>query len=188
MNDSFRERLLRLEQVTPALKERYDKEVQAMLENRITGSSRRALLRGIVMNVVIAVLLVTFSIIAPAGVPLFARIPVAVAALFSVGFVILLLRILRRGSFDVKSDTAAINGMVWVFGLLITVLFILIVPNSILGLRMIIFALVFLVIGAVFRIRHVIEQSELKTREKLLEIEYLLAELAETAKPGKPKA
>ena len=48
-------------------------------------------------------------------------------------------------------------------------------------------ALVVLVVGAVFLIRHVIEQSELKTREKLLEIEYRLAELAETAKPGKTK-
>ncbi len=67
-------------------------------------------------------------------------------------------------------------------------LFMVIAPNSIVGLRMIICGLVFLVVGAVFLIRHVIEQSELKTREKLLEIEYRLAELAETAKPGKPKA
>jgi hypothetical protein len=37
--------------------------------------------------------------------------------------------------------------------------------------------------GAVFLIRHVIEQSELKTREKLLEIEYRLAELTESIKP-----
>jgi len=35
-------------------------------------------------------------------------------------------------------------------------------------------------------IRHVIEQSELKTREKLLEVEYRLAELTETVKAGKP--
>ena len=191
MNDSFRERLLRLEQVTPALKERYDKEVQAMLENRITGTGRWALLGGTVMNVVIAVLLVTLAIIPPAGVPLFARIPVAVAALFSVGFAILGLRVFRRGSWDLKFDTAVCIGMVWVFAVLMVIMFSvmsLLAPDRIAGLWMMIFGLVVLVVGAVFLIRHGIAQSELRTREKLLEIEYLLAELAETAKPGKPKA
>ena len=191
MNDSFRERLLRLEQVTPALKERYDKEVQAMLEKRITGVSRWVVLGSAVMSVVFAVLLGVWAIIPPAEeVPLPARIPVAVGALFSVGFVILGLRIFRRGSFDLKFDTAVINGMVWVFAVLMVIMFSvmsLLAPDRIAGLWMMIFGLVVLVVGAVFLIRHGIAQSELRTREKLLEIEYRLAELAETAKPGKPK-
>ena len=41
MKESFRERLLKTEQVTPALKERYDKEIQAMLEKPLTGYVRR---------------------------------------------------------------------------------------------------------------------------------------------------
>jgi len=44
---------------------------------------------------------------------------------------------------------------------------------------MILGGLVFLVMGLAFLMRHFIEQSELKTRERLLEIEYRLAELAE---------
>jgi hypothetical protein len=191
MNDSFRERLLRLEQVTPALKERYDKEVQAMLEKRITGISRWVVLGSAVMSVVFAVLLVVWAIIPPAEeVPLPARIPVAVGALFSVGFAILLLRVFRRGSIDLKFDTSVYIGMVWVFAVLMVIMFMvmsLLAPDRIAGLWMMIFGLVVLVVGAVFLIRHVIEQSELKTREKLLEIEYRLAELAETAKPGKTK-
>jgi len=189
MNDSFRERLLRLEQVTPALKERYDKEVQAMLEKRITGTGRWVWLGSTVMSVVFAVLLGTLTIIAPAEVPLPARIGPAVGALFSVGFAILGLRVFRRGSIDMKFDTAVYNGMIWVFVVLMAIMFMvmsLLVPDRIVGLWMIIFALVFLVVGAVFLIRHVIEQSELRTREKLLEIEYRLAELAEAMKLGKP--
>ena len=51
---------------------------------------------------------------------------------------------------------------------------------------MILCGLVFLVMGLGFLMRHVIELSELKTRERLLEIEYRLAELAEIVKatPG----
>jgi uncharacterized membrane protein len=80
--------------------------------------------------------------------------------------------------------------MVWVFVVLMVIMFMvmsLLAPDRIVGLWMIIFGLVVLVVGAVFLIRHGIAQSELRTREKLLEIEYRLTELAETAKPGKTK-
>jgi membrane associated rhomboid family serine protease len=191
MNDNFRERLLELEQVTPALKERYNKKVQAMLEKRLTGTDRKVWLGGTVMSVVFAVLLGALAIIPPAEeVPLPARIPVAVGVLFSVGFAIFGLRVLWRGSMDLKFDTSVIIGMVWGLAVLVVIMFTvmsLLVPDRIVGLWMMIFGLVVLVVGAVFLIRHVIEQSELKTHEKLLEIEYRIAELAETAKPGKTK-
>ena len=193
MNESFRERLLELEleQMPPALRERYNREVHAMLEKRITGIGRWVVLGSAVMSVVFAVLLGVWAIIPPAEeVPLPARIPVAVGALFSVGFAILLLRVFRRGSIDLKSDTSVYIGTVWVFAVLMVIMFMvmsLLAPDRIAGLWMMIFGLVVLVVGAVFLIRHVIEQSELKTREKLLEIEYRLIELAETAKPGKTK-
>ena len=190
MNDSFRERLLelQLEQMPPALRERYNREVQAMLEKRITGSGRWVVLGSAVMCVVFAVLLGVLAIIPPAEeVPLLARIPVAVGALFSVGFAMLLLRVFRRGSMDLKSDTSSIIGMIWVFVVLIVPMFMgmsLLAPDRIAGLWMMMFGLVVLVVGAVFLIRHVIEQSELKTREKLLEIEYRLVELAEKLERG----
>ena len=191
MNDSLRERLLRLEQVTPALKERYDKEVQAMLEKRLTGTDRKVVLGSTVMSVVFAVLLVVLAIIPPlAEVPLLVRLPQAVGVLFCVGFAILGVRILRRGSMDLKFDTSVIIGMVWALAVLMAIMFMvmsLFAPDRIAGLWMMIFGLVVLVVGAVFLIRHGIAQSELRTREKLLEIEYRLAELAETAKPGTTK-
>ena len=162
-----------------------------MLEKRITGIGRWVVLGSAIMSVVFAVLLGVLAIIPPAEeVPLPARIPVAVGALFSVGFAILLLRVFRRGSIDLKFDTSVYIGMVWLLAVIMVVMFMvmsLLAPDRIAGLWMMIFGLVVLVVGAVFLIRHVIEQSELKTREKLLEIEYRLIELAETAKPGKAK-
>ena len=184
MNDSFRERLLRLDKITPALKEQYDKEVQAMLEKRLTGATRWGWLGCTVVNMMAAAVLVTFTMIAPPGVPLLARLPVAVAALFSLSFAILGLYAFWRGSFKRKSDTAVYTGMTWAFAVLLATLFIVIAPDSILGLRLILFGLVVLVVGAVFLIRNVIEQTALTAREKLLEIEYCLAGLVETAKSG----
>jgi hypothetical protein len=191
MNDSFRERLLELEQMTPAVKERYDKEVQTMLERRITGIGRWFVIGFTVISVVLAVLLGALVIIPPlAEVPQLARIPVAATALFSVGFAIFLLRILRRGSFDLKSDASFLIGMIWLFVVLMLIMFMvisLLIPDRIIGLWLIICGLVFLLIGAVFLIGHGIARSELRTREKLLEIEYRLAELAEMVKAGATK-
>jgi len=189
MNESFRDRLLRTEQVTPALKERYEKEMKAMLEKRLTGVRRWVWLGGTLMSVVVAMFLGAMAIFPPlAEVPLPIRIGPAVGALFSVGFAILSLRIFRRGSMDLKFDTSVYIGMIWLCAVFTTTIFIVmfpLVPDRIVGLWLSIFGLVVLVSGAVFLIRHVIEQSELKTREKLLEIEYRLAELVETTKLGK---
>lgn len=46
-------------------------------------------------------------------------------------------------------------------------------------IRMLVSLLFFLVMAALFMVRAFVQRSELNTREKLLEIEYRLAELAE---------
>jgi MFS family permease len=185
MNDSFRDRLLKMEQATPALKERYDKEIQAMLEKRISGIRRWVWLGSAVMGVGFAVLFGTLAIITPAEFPMTGRIGFAAGALFGIGWAVLGWRVFRRSSINLKIDSGAAAGMAWGLPIILLTLFMVSAPDSIVGLRMIISGLVFLVMGLAFLLRHVIEQSELKTREKLLEIEYRLAELVETAKLGK---
>lgn len=100
-------------------------------------------------------------------------------------------RVLRRGSMDLKSDTSFIVGMTWGCVVLTVAMFMvmsLLMPDRIVGLWLSVFGVVVLIIGAVFLIRHAITQAELRTREKLLEIEYRLAELVEMANPRKTKA
>ncbi len=184
MNDSFRERLLKTEQVTPALKERYDKEMQAMLEKPLTGVGRWITLISTVMGLGAAILGGTVAIIAPAPLPLTGWIGLAAVALFGIGFAILGLRMARRGSMNLITDTAAYAALAWILPVILVTLLMVFAPDSTVGLRKIICGLVFLVIGATILIRHVVEKCELKTREKLLEIEYRLAELVETTKPG----
>jgi hypothetical protein len=188
MNDSFRDRLLRLEQVTPALKEQYDKEIKAMLEKRITGIRRWVWLGCALMGVVFAVLFGTLAVIAPAEFPLTGRIGFAAGALFGIAWAVLGLRVFQRGSIDLKVHSGAAAGMAWGLPVILLTLFIVSAPDTIVGLRMIVTGLAFLVMGLGFLLRHVIEQSELKTREKLLDLEYRLAEFVETTKSGKTQA
>ena len=78
--------------------------------------------------------------------------------------------------------------MAWGLPVILVSLFMVSAPDTIIGLRMIVAGLVFLVMGLAFLLRHAIEQSELKTREKLLEIECRLAEVVVTTRPGKTQA
>lgn len=188
MNDRFRDRLLKMEQVTPALRERYDKEIQAMLEKPLTGVCRWTTLIWTVMGLGAAILGGTVAIIAPSPLPLTGRIGLAAGALLGIGFAVMGLRIVWRGSINLRTETAAYAALAWILPVILVTLLMVSAPDSIVGLRRIICGLVFLVMGAMFLIRHVVEQSELKTREKLLEIEYRLAELAEQMQVGKPKA
>ena len=185
-NRVFRERLLDAEQVTPALKERYHKELQAMLEKKLSGFRRWVWLGSAIMGLGFAVLFGTLAVVEPAEFPPWGRLGFAAGALFGIGWLLLGLKVVWRGSLDLKFDTAAANGMAWGLAVVMVTLAMVFAPENTVGLRMILSGLVFLVMGALFVIRHVIEQSELKTREKLLEIEYRLAELTDGMKPERP--
>jgi hypothetical protein len=87
---------------------------------------------------------------------------------------------------DLKVDAGMYAGFAWGFPVFMITMFMVWAPNNLVGLRMIISGVVFLLAGAVFLLSGVIKQSELKTRENLLQIEYRLAELAEAMKSGGP--
>ena len=180
----FRKRLLELEQPTPTLRERHEREMQAMFDQPLTGIRRWSWLGTAVMGAVFAILFGTLAIVTPAEFPWYGRVVFAAGALFGVGWAIMAIRVFIRGRLNLKADTAASAGMAWGLPVIVLTIALVWAPHDIAGLRMILFGLVFLVMGGVFLIRHVVEQSERKTRERLLEIEYRLAELAEAIRPG----
>jgi len=179
ISNDFRERLIRCESMTPAYRQKYEKEMRAMLEKQVTGVRRWGWGLSAIMGVGFAALFGTLAVITPAEFPWWGRVIFAAGALFGVGWAVLGIRVFRRGSIDLKFDTGAAAGMSWGLPVIVLAFAMVWAPEGIIGLRMILCGLVFLVGGAVFLLRHVIELSELKTREKLLEIEYCLAELAE---------
>jgi len=72
--------------------------------------------------------------------------------------------------------------MAWAIVVVMATLVLVFAPDSIVGVRMLVSILLFLVMAAVFMLASRTEQAELRTKEKLLEIEYRVAELGEHLK------
>ena len=91
-------------------------------------------------------------------------------------------RIAWRGALERRLDSKRIASMVWVFTVLMMVFFLMAgmsVEDRLLGLMMIGNELAFLIGAGVYWLTYRIEQAELNTREKLLQLELRLAELGE---------
>ena len=142
---------------------------------------------GFVIVFSIAAVMVPQSI--SAGVPNIPRsIPILVGGTFVLGaafglaWTIVLFRILRRGTTHVRKDPKVMAGLSWGFVVIMTTIFMVVAGRAgdhIWGVQMVVNGLVFLVGAAVFLINTVVQESQYKTQEKLLEIEYRLAELSE---------
>ncbi|WP_165074053.1 hypothetical protein [Paludisphaera rhizosphaerae] len=180
--NGMRDRLLKAERITPDLKRRYDLEIQAMIEKKLTKWQRWGWLASAIFGTACAVVFGALAVVGPGGLPWAGRLGLAGGAVFGLAWAWLGLRVFRRGVLDLKLDTGLAAGLSWCLPIFLTTLFMVAAPDDVRGLRMILCGLVFLVAGAMFLTRHVVEQSELKTREKLLEIEYRLAELTEVVK------
>lgn len=180
----MRARLLKAERITPDLKRRYDLEVQAMIQKKLARWQSWIWLAAAIFGAACAILFGGLAVVGPAGLPWAGRLGFAGGAAFGLAWAWLGLRVFRRGVLDLKLDAGLAAGLSWCLPVFLTTLFMVAAPEDVRGLRMILCGLVFLVGGAMFLTRHIVEQSELKTREKLLEIEYRLAELAEAMRSG----
>lgn len=178
----FRDRLVEMEQTTPSLKEKYQKETKAMFDKQLTRPMRLAWIGTGILGMGFVVLFGTTAIMAPKELPMLARSMFVAGAVFGLAWAALAAVIVKRGSFNLKSHGKALVGMTWCFLVLLTTLTLLLAsqhPDRIVGVHMICAVLPFLIMGAVFMIQYRIQDAELKTREKLLEIELRMAKLAE---------
>jgi hypothetical protein len=179
-NDQFRERLLTMERVTPSLKEHYEQEIQAMLEKKLSRAGRIVWLLATIASLGFAIVFLALAVLLPTSYPWQVRLGFVGGALFGLGWALLGVRILRRGSLNLRIDEGFAAGMAWVWPVFLVTIFLVWAPDNMVGMRMIVSGLAFLLMGAVFLLASIIRQSELSGREKLLEIEYKLAELTET--------
>jgi len=178
----FRDRLVAMEQITPSLEERYQKETKAMFEKKLTRPMNLAWIGAGILGIGFVVLFGAAAVMAPREFPMLGRLMFVAGAVFGLAWAALAAVIVRRGSINLKSDGKAAAGMTWCFLVLLTTVTLLLAskhPNRIVGVHMICGVLPFLIMGTVFMIQYRIQEAELKTREKLLEIELRIAELAE---------
>ena len=171
----LRERLLAQEHETPALRADYERKLNAMLEIPLSPVRRTStwivLAAAAAMAVLFAALLVSESV------PWKTRTAFVVGLLFAGAWVAYAVRILRRGTYHRKVDSTTAANMAWVFSIVTAVAFALLSRQQD---PFVIFCFLFLMPAAVILLRTTTEQSELRTQERLLELEYKLAQLGET--------
>jgi len=181
-NNTFRDKLLDMEIPTPALKEKYEREVQAMVEKKLTGLRKLGTVVSLVMGLGFFVLFGTLAVIVPKEFPLWGRAIWAVGSVFGLTFAGLAVLVLKKGTVNLKTDDMAMAGLGWGFIVImatITLVFSGQLPDRTIAIKMLVSLLIFEVAAAVGLLKAIIERSEVKTREKLLKIEYRLAEISE---------
>lgn len=179
---SFSERLIQCETPTPALREQYQKEIDAMFEKKLGKWGRAMWLFWTVLCLAQAVGFVVAAVYTYGRLPIWGTVGFAAAVVFALGFAALAGWIAWSGRLQLKKQPPAMVGLLWVYTVLFVTLLMVSAPDSIVGLRMLICGLVFFVGAAVFLLAGRTEQAGLRTKEKLLEIECRLVDLAEHLK------
>jgi MFS family permease len=153
-----------------------------MWEQQLT-SPKRVLFRvEAVIGFVMAIGFIAGAALAPRGLPMLARLGFVAGAVVCAASGVMLLRMSRRGTMNLRHDPLRLAGLTWGGVVIMVTLFMMLgglLPDRTIGIQMVVNGIVFLVGVGLILLRAVIEQSQLKTQEKLLEIEYRLAELAE---------
>lgn len=181
MNQEFREKLMAAEPDNPAGRAEYEKRLNALLEEPITWKRKGGLLLAIAASLASIVISTVLAVRFRHG-PAVVLEAMAIGAGFGIVGLIVAGRILLRGVYHRRRDTVTQANLIWVFTVLLQVTFMEadgLHPQS--GMRLTIFGLVFLIGASVLLLRTVIEQSELRTREKLLELQCDVAELKDVS-------
>ncbi len=178
----FSDRLIQCESPTPALHEKYRKEITAMLEKELGPVGRAVWVFWAVFSLALAIIFGSVAVISYGDLPPWVTVGFAAGVVFGLAFGSLSGWIAWSGRINLKSQPSAMVGMSWAFVVLMTTLVLVFAPDSIVGIRMLVSILIFLVMAAVFMLANRAEQVELRTKEKLLEIEYRVAELGEHLK------
>jgi hypothetical protein len=179
---TLRDRLCELEPQNPLLRERYAKELQDMLEKKLSLPMKVFLGIVTVASLAITIFLGTLALIHEELPPL-ARAGLAGGAVFALAWAGLTAWTLRRGTLQLRTQPAAIAVLSWTFAVLLETCFLLLAPefpDHFHALLALFCGLVLLIGAGVMMVCTHVQQAALRTQEFLLRLEYRLAELSET--------
>jgi hypothetical protein len=177
---SFRDRLLAADGAPSERQALIEQEIKAMFVRKLSAPYRALMVVLSVFSLVMAGVC-GYLAVTEAKLPLLARVGLGVGVLFGLAWFVMLVSVLRQGAMDMRTHGRWMAVMVWVFTVLMAVFFQVLgmtVPDRMLGLAMMANGLVFLIGAAVYWLSFLIGQSQLNTREKLLQLELRLAEMA----------
>ncbi len=175
----FSDRLIQCEAPTPALHEKYRKEITAMLEKELSPRDRVGWIFWAVFSLAVAILFGYVAIWSYGDLPLWGTGIFALCAVFELIHAGISGWIAYSGRLLMKTQPPALAGLGWGLTVIVVTTWLVAMPASIAGVRALVGGVAFLVMAAVFMLASRTEQAELRTKEKLLEIECRIAELGE---------
>jgi MFS family permease len=178
---SFGDRLLAVEPLTIDSRQKLETELRSMFVRELT-TTRRTMFAIVAVVALASAGICGWLAATEPTLPIVARIGLATGTLFGLAWTAIGARLSLRGTLDLRIDNRRIAAMVWTFTTLMMVFFLIVGMSSedrLLGLMMIGNGLAFLISAAVYWLTHRIEQAELNTRERLLQLELRLAEFCE---------
>lgn len=184
-NPTFADRLIAADQPAPDARQRYEKEMKAMLEKSLSPRQRGIYLLGAAFLFVVAGF---FSLTASFAPELKGEFFPFIMAYFVMTAVVSLATAMMLGrgywSGSVQRNGSAIVGIGVIYLGLLGWIFLLMARHipELLRDDVRVFGLVLLIYAAVAWIRHRIARAELATNQKMLELELRLAEIGEAVK------
>ena len=178
---AFRDRLLASEEVNPDRRAKFQREVQAMFEEKLTHDGRWIYGMGAALGIALAIGFGGLAaLVQDSG--LLLRIGFGVGSAIGLAWAVVLGWITVRGAVNQRVHPYLITGLAWALLVLMVGLFLvraeqLNSPNQV--IMIVVVALFALGAGALVLVTNRVDQIELRTREKLLEMEYRLAEIQE---------
>lgn len=182
--NKFADELIAAQHVEPTLRQRYEQEMQAMLDQPLTKTRKMSFILSAIVCTVMMVML-TIAALSSHRAPIGVRIGVGLGAVYAAGWLVLMLRILRRGTFQVRGDSRLMSSLPWIFTVALMTLMLFMTgqrADSVRSVWLVLFALTFLLMASVFLIQYSIGDARLKLEERLLEVQLRVAELAEEMK------
>ena len=178
---SFKQQLLDSEPVNPVLRDRYQKEIEAMFEQKLRFFMMAVQIFGLILGVFFVIIFSYATIISPPELPWLVRSMFILGVIAGIACIAFSVINLKKGSINQKTYPTMMTGMIWIVVVFMVTASMLLssqFSEPVRGVQMVLNNLVFLVMGAVFMLQINIKQSGLKT-QILLRIEHQLAELNE---------
>jgi hypothetical protein len=172
-SNKFAEQLIAAQRVEPTLRQRYEQEMNAMLEQPLNKVRKTSFVLSAILCSVMVVAL-SIAALSSHGAPVGVRIGVGLGAVYAAGWLIMSVRILRRGTFRLRGDAKLMSALPWVFTVALVTLILLMTgrrADSVRSVWMLLYALTFLLMASMFLIQHWISDARLKVEERLLEVQ-----------------
>ena len=186
---NLREELLATEMASEELKTRYEAKVKDLLERPLKPRERIVWTLAAVGSVCMGVFFGYTALSLPDAFPFVGRLLFMAGIAFTLGWTVLSVVILRRGTARMKWDSNATTGLVWMF-LVVMMTGSLLLGNAMTdvarGTQLILSGTVFLIMFGHMLPLNRINQAELNLREDVLRLQLQIAELAQRLPQDRP--